>query len=309
MVKGNRKENNEVDLVRRIARWAGPASASSLLLGIGDDCAIYRPHGSRDDLLFTTDLLIEDVHFRRSTHRAEDVGWKCLARGLSDIAAMGGEPRFCLVSLAVGEWADARWVEGFYRGLLRLARRENTSLAGGDLARAQKVTCDIVVCGAVPRGRALRRDGARAGDAVYVSGALGGSALGLSQGSGKAWKRHARPEPRLALGHFVREKLRAPAAMDLSDGLSLDLRRLCEASGLRAEIGMPPIYPGASREQALHGGEDYELLFTVPSRVEVPAEFEGLPLTRIGVMRRGKAGVLLEGTPLDALGWDHFAPR
>ena len=307
MVKRNRHENSEVDLVRRIGRWAAPTLASSsLVLGIGDDCAIYRPRGSREDLLFTSDLLMEDVHFRRSTHHPEDVGWKCLARGLSDIAAMGGEPRFCLVSLAVAEWADASWVDGFYRGLLRLARREKTALAGGDLARAQKAACDITVCGAVPRGRALRRDGARAGNAIYVSGALGGSALGLSTGVGRAWKRHARPEPRVALGRFLREQLRATAAMDLSDGLSLDLRRMCEASGLRAEIGKPPIYPGATPGQALDGGEDYELLFTVPARVEVPMEFAGVPLTRIGVMRRGMAGVALDGTPLDALGWDHF---
>jgi len=306
MVKRNKPEADEVELVRRIRRWAGAAPASALVLGIGDDCAIYRPRGSREDLLFTTDLLIEDVHFRRATHRAEDVGWKCLARGLSDIAAMGGEPRFCLVSLAVAEWADARWVDGFYRGLLRLARREKTALAGGDLARAAQVTCDIVVCGAVPRGSALRRDSARAGNAIYVSGALGGSALGLAKGAGRAWKRHARPEPRLALGCFVREQLRATAAMDLSDGLSIDLRRMCEASGLKAEIGIPPIYRGATLEQALHGGEDYELLFTVPARANVPMEFEGLPLTRIGVMRRG-AGVTLDGAPLAALGWDHFA--
>lgn len=306
MVKRNKPEADEVELVRRIRRWAGAAPASALVLGIGDDCAIYRPRGSREDLLFTTDLLIEDVHFRRATHRAEDVGWKCLARGLSDIAAMGGEPRFCLVSLAVAEWADARWVDGFYRGLLRLARREKTALAGGDLARAAQVTCDIVVCGAVPRGSALRRDSARAGNAIYVSGALGGSALGLAKGAGRAWKRHARPEPRLALGRFVREELRATAAMDLSDGLSIDLRRMCEASGLKAKIGIPPIYRGATLEQALHGGEDYELLFTVPARANVPMEFEGLPLTRIGVMRRG-AGVTLDGAPLAALGWDHFA--
>jgi thiamine-monophosphate kinase len=309
MVKGSRPKKSEADLVRRIGRWAGPAPASSLVLGIGDDCAIYRPRASPEDLLFTTDLLIEDVHFRRSTHHAGDVGWKCLARGLSDIAAMGGEPRFCLVSLTVAEWADARWVEGFYRGLLRLAGRESTALAGGDLARAEKLACDIVVCGAVPRGRALRRDGARAGDAIYVSGALGGSAMGLAAGSGSAWKRHTRPQPRLALGQFLREKLRATAAMDLSDGLSLDLRRMCEAAGLRAEIAMPPIFAGATPEQALHGGEDYELLFTLPLRVKAPSQFKGLPLTRIGAMRRGKVGVTLNGAPLEAFGWDHFAPR
>jgi thiamine-monophosphate kinase len=276
-------------------------------LGLGDDCAIYRPRGSREDLVFTTDLLIEDVHFHPSTHRAEDVGWKCLARGLSDIAAMGGEPRFCLVSLALAGWADARWVERFYRGLLRLARREKTDLAGGDLARAEKVSCDIVVCGAVPRDCALRRDGAHASDAIYVSGALGGSALGLGLGAGKAWKRHLRPEPRLALGRFIRERLGATAAMDLSDGLSLDLRRMCEASGLRAEITRPPIFPGATLEQALHGGEDYELLFTAPPRVKVPEEFEDVVITRIGAMRRGRSEVILDGAPLEALGWDHFA--
>jgi thiamine-monophosphate kinase len=307
MVKRNESETSEVELVRRIRRWASPAPAASLVLGIGDDCAIYRPRGSREDLLFTTDLLIEDVHFRRATHRAEDVGWKCLARGLSDIAAMGGAPRFCLVSLTVPGWADTRWVNGFYRGLLRLAQRTGTALAGGDLARTDKVTCDIVVCGAVPRGRALRRDGARAGDAIYVSGRLGGSAMGLAQGSGAAWKRHLRPEPRLALGRFIREELRATAAMDLSDGLSLDLRRMCEASGLRAEIVIPPICLGGNLDQGLHGGEDYELLFTVPSRVRVPRAFEGLPLTRIGTMFRGKAEVELYGRPLEALGWDHFA--
>ena len=324
MVKRNGREKTEADLVRRIRRWAGPAPASQLALGIGDDCAIYRPRGSREDLLFTTDLLMEDVHFRRSTHGAADVGWKCLARGLSDIAAMGGEPRFCLVSLAVGTWADDQWVDGFYGGLLRLARREGTALAGGDLARAEKAACDIVVCGAVPRGRALRRDGARAGDAIYVSGALGGSAVGLARAEhaaparggdrrnpgalgGAAWRRHVRPEPRLALGRFVRETLRATAAMDLSDGLSLDLQRLCAASKLMAEIAAPPVFRGASLAQALHGGEDYELLFTVPARIPVPREFEGLPLTRIGTMRRGKAGVVqLDGAPLAALGWDHF---
>ena len=309
MVKDEISKNSEVNLVRRIARWASPTlePASSLVRGIGDDCAIYRPHGGREDLLFTTDMLIEDVHFRRATHRPEDVGWKCLARGLSDIAAMGGEPRFCLVSLAVAKWADARWVEGFYRGLLRLARREKTVLAGGDLARAEKAACDIVVCGAVPRGRALRRGGARSGDAIYVSGALGGSALGLGIGAGKAWTRHLRPEPRLALGRFIREKLGATAAMDLSDGLSLDLRRMCDASCLRAEITRPPIYSGATLEQALNGGEDYELLFTAPPRAKVPEEFQGLPLTRIGVMRRGRPDVILDGQRLEVLGWDHFA--
>ena len=287
--------------IRRLSPGAG------LVLGIGDDCAIFRPRGSSEDLLFTTDLLLEETHFLRGTHRAEDVGWKALARGLSDVAAMGGEPRFCLVSLALAKWSDSHWVEGFYRGLLRLARQSGTALAGGDLSHGRRVMCDIVVCGAVPRGTALRRDGAKAGDAIYVSGALGISEYGRLTRRGNAWKRHLRPVPRLALGRTARTRWRANAAMDLSDGLSLDLHRLCLASRLSAEIEMPPIFRGASLQQALHGGEDYELLFTVPPGARVPTTFEGLPLTRIGTMRKGApGGVLLHGEPLPPLGYDHF---
>jgi thiamine-monophosphate kinase len=297
----------EMEILETVRRRAGLAPGRGLVLGIGDDCAIYRPRGSREDLLFTTDLLMEDVHFRRHTHPAAAVGHKALARGLSDIAAMGGVPRFCLLSLAVAERADQHWIAGFYDGLLRLARRTGTPLAGGDLARAAKTACDIVVCGAVPRGKALRRGGARAGDAVYVSGRLGGSALGLATGKGRAWARHLRPEPRLRLGVFLRERIGATAAMDLSDGLSLDLRRMALASGLEAHIEPPPLFPGAGLEQALHGGEDYELLFTARPRPAVPPRYAGVSLTRIGTMRKGKAGaVYLSGRPLAPLGYDHF---
>lgn len=304
-----RAPRSEVDQIGWIRRAAG-AGRGELVLGIGDDCAIYRPRGAAGDLVFTTDMLIEDVHFQRHTHTARQAGWKALARGLSDIAAMGAEPRFCLLSLALPEWADNRWTAGFYRGLLSLARESGAVLAGGDLARGAKLSCDIVVCGAVPRGKALRRDGARTGDAVYVSGRLGGSALGLATRKGRAWKRHLVPRPRLALGRFLREKLRATSCMDLSDGLSLDLRRLCLESNVAAEISAPPRFPGATLQQSLDGGEDYELLFTVRCGVRVPAEFEGLPLTRIGEIRRGRAGeVRLDGQVLDARGYDHFRAK
>ena len=300
------KQTGELRLIEWIGRRAG-RPAGRLELGVGDDCAVYRPRGPAEDLLFTTDLFIEDVHFRRETHGARDAGWKCLARGLSDIAAMGGEPRFCLLSLAVAPWAGERWIRGFFDGLLALAVREKTPLAGGDLAHAGKTACDIVVCGAAPRGKALRRDGARAGDRIFVSGALGGSALGLAQGRGPAWKRHLRPEPRLALGRFARTRLGATAAMDLSDGLSIDLHSLSLASGLAAAIEVPPLFPGATLEQGLHGGEDYELLLTVEAGARVPREFRGLPLTQIGEMRRATPGeVMLAGRPLAPLGYDHF---
>src|SRR5215469_6751240 len=270
---------SERKLIERIRRKVGPQPVGRVVLGIGDDCAIFRQPGAREDLLFSTDFLIEDVHFRRATHGAEDAGWKALARGLSDIAAMGGEPRFFLLSLALPEWADMAWVNAFYRGLLLLAGRAGVTLAGGDLARSRALTCDIVVCGSAPRGKALRRDGARAGHSIYVSGRLGGSALALAETpaarTGAAWRRHLRPEPRLALGRFLRERLRASAAMDLSDGLSVDLARLCEASHVSAAIVAPPRFPGASLEQSIHGGEDYELLFTVARNTKVPAAFEG----------------------------------
>ena len=290
-------------------RNASPGSGSRIILGIGDDCAVYRP-APDEDLVFTTDFLIEDVHFRRETHKAADIGYIALARGLSDIAAMGAQPRFCLLSLALPDWVDTPWINRFYKTLLALASDSGAALAGGDLAHAAKLTCDIVCCGSVPKGSALRRDRARAGDEIYVSGLLGGSALGLESGKGRAWKRHIRPEPRLKLGSFLRSKLHASAAMDLSDGLSLDLARLCRASRVSAEIEAPPAFPGASLAQALHGGEDYELLFTVPRGTTVPAAFEGLRLTRIGEIRKGRSGLVsLNGQPLAPLGFDHFASK
>jgi thiamine-monophosphate kinase len=300
---------SEVQLIEKIKKKAAGGRRTGLTLGIGDDCAIFTPRVG-EELLLTTDLLIDGVHFHRDTHTASQIGYKTLARGLSDVAAMGGSPRFCLLSLALPEWADARWVNRFYDGLLKLARASGAPLAGGDLARAERLTCDIVVCGAVPKGSALRRDGARPGDDLYVSGALGGSALGLETQKGRAWMRHVHPEPRLALGNFLRTRLKARAAMDLSDGLSLDLRRMCLASRVSAAIAMPPKLAGATDDQALHGGEDYELLFTVSAATRVPSEFDGVSLTRIGTITKGRAGsILLNGRALKPLGYDHFAKR
>ncbi len=285
---------------------AGPLH-SPVIIGIGDDCAIYRAPGSRKDLLLTTDLLIEGIHFLTSTHRPADIGHKTLARGLSDIAAMGGAPRFCLLSLGLPKSITPKWIDSFYSGLLKLADTYGMVLAGGDLARTETITCDIVCGGAVPRGKALVRSGAVAGDEIYVSGTLGGSALGLAGNRGAAKRRHLRPDPRVSLGKRLRQRFHATAAMDLSDGLSLDLARLCEASCTSADIECLPLFPGATPEQALHGGEDYELLFTVRPGTRVPASFRGIPLTRIGTMRQGsRIRVTLNGRPLPALGHDHF---
>ena len=279
---------------------------SGVVLGIGDDCCIYRPR-SGEDLVFTTDFLIEDVHFRWNTHTAAQIGHQALARGLSDIAAMGAEPKFCLLSLALPARADRRWIARFYSGLLKLGDATGTMLAGGDLARAGKLHADIVVCGAVPAGAALRRSGACPGDRIYVSGSLGGSALGLKTRTGAAWKKHVATEPRVRLGQFLRTRVKASACMDLSDGLSLDLQRLCQESVVSASLASLPVFPGATEQQALHGGEDYELLFTARPRTKVPPHFEGVPLTAIGEITTGRAGrVLWKGKPLKPQGFDHF---
>ncbi len=247
-----------------------------MVVGIGDDCAVFRPRGSFEDLLFTSDQLIEDVHFRAGS-AASRVGAKALARAVSDIAAMGGDPRFCLVSLAVPRSFD---LDGFYRGLGSVARRFGIVVAGGDLARGRAVTCDVVVCGAVPRGTALLRSGARVGHIIYVSGLLGGNA---------ARGYRDIPQPRIAFGKKLRG--RATACMDISDGLSIDLHRLCEASHVGARIDQLPVADGATAEQALHGGEDYELLYTGPA---------GIPGISIGTVTES-------GFPFEVKGWDHFA--
>jgi thiamine-monophosphate kinase len=285
------------------------APKSGLVLGIGDDCAVYRPRAG-EDLVFTTDFSIQDVHFRLETHTAAQIGHNALARGLSDIAAMGATPQFCLLSLAVPALIGTRWVRAFYAGLVKLADSSGTVLAGGDLARSGKLHCDIVVAGALPRGSALQRSGAKPGDTIYVSGTLGGSALGLETGRGPAWKRHLRIEPRIRLGQYLRSKLKATACMDLSDGLSLDLRRLCLESKVSAALTSVPVFPGASADQALHGGEDYELLFTVNSRTHVPEYFDKIPLTRIGEVTPGSPGrVLWKGKRLKSEGYDHFRTK
>lgn len=298
---------DEVSLVRRLRRIAAKTTDPALVLGIGDDAAVFRPK-SAEDLVFTTDMLIEDVHFRRDTHPPEAAGHKCLARGLSDIAAMGAAPRFCLLSLALPPWCKQSWIDRFYQGLLKLAGQHQTALAGGDVSHAPQLVADIIVCGSVPKGKALRRAGARPGDRIYVSGTLGASALGLETLTGKAWDRHLRPIPRVAIGQYVRQTLRATAAMDLTDGIALDLHRLTLESGVAAELSSPlPIFPGATLEQALHGGEDYELLFTVHPKTIVPGQSAAVPLTPVGSIVEGKPGRLtLDGKLLPARGYDHF---
>jgi len=182
----------ETQLVDRIRKLAGASKQqNSIIKGIGDDCAILRPRAN-EDLVFTSDFVLEGRHFTLETHAAADVGHKALARSLSDLAAMGSEPVFCLVSLAVPARLAERWVPEFYKGLLTLAKKYKITLAGGDLAQFDKVVADVICCGRVPRGKAMLRSAAKPGDRIYVTGELGASAQGLASKQGKNFRRHLR---------------------------------------------------------------------------------------------------------------------
>jgi len=300
-----------------------------VLTGIGDDCAVLRllpPRGQEQDTLVTTDFTLEGIHFRRDWHSAESVGHRCLARGLSDIAAMGGEPVAAFLSLALPRDLPQSWVGRFVRSLLGLAEKFGVTLAGGDTAESPDgILADIIVVGCVPRGKAVLRSGARPGDRIYVSGDLGGSAAAVWQMRRKPkrklpreYPRHFYPEPRIELGRILREKGVASAMIDISDGLSTDLTHICEASSFGAEIESELI-PRASvgkparevdLEFALHGGEDYELLFTAPARKRVPSRIAGVPITHIGHITRESKIFLMNrnqiGYELLPRGWEHF---
>ena len=300
-----------------------------MVKGIGDDCAVLRlPTGH--EALVTTDFNLEGIHFRREWHAPESVGHRCLTRGLSDIAAMGGEPIAAFLSLALPGDLRQKWVEGFMRGLLSLAKKFHVTLAGGDTAQSPDgILADIVVVGSAPRGKAILRSGARPGDRVYVSGKLGGSAATLERIRAKPkrnlnrrdYAAHFFPEPRIELGRVLREKGLASAMIDISDGLSTDLAHICEESRVGAEIREQSIPRGGIGRPlqevdlrfALHGGEDYELLFTVPRGRRIPARIAGVPVTQIGQIIRGKKVFITtksgEADELDPQGWQHFAKK
>lgn len=298
------RETQLIEQIRKLAR-AGHQD-KELLLGIGDDCAMLRPRAN-EDLVFTSDFLLEGRHFTLDTHRPADIGHKALARSLSDLAAMGSEPVLCLVSLALPESLAASWLRNFYNGLLALAEKYKITLAGGDLARFDKVIADVTCCGRVPSGKAILRSAAKPGDDIYVTGKLGASAHALASPSVPLDRRHLRPEPRIRAGLVLR-RLGIAAGIDLSDGLSLDLQRLCLESEVGAELmNALPIAPGASLDEALHGGDDYELLFTASPRALVPKQIGDLPITRIGNIRSGRPGrIWFNGSLLKPTGFDHF---
>jgi thiamine-monophosphate kinase len=295
-------------------------------------------------VLVTTDFTLEDRHFRRDLHPAESVGHRCLARGLSDLAAMGATPLAAFLSLALPGTTLANspgrdWIARFFSGLRALGEMHRVPLAGGDTSespggRHGRILADIVLVGAAPKGEALRRSGGAPGDALYVTGQLGGAAAELSAILQRQRRilsvatteghPHLFPEPRLDVGESLLRRKIASACIDVSDGLSTDLAHLCRASGVCAEIEQAalPIHPlacklgaAAALQAALHGGEDYELLFSAPAAVQIPSSLAGVLITRIGSLKNRRSGRPLmtmlapDGSRVELKpgGWEHFS--
>ena len=311
--------------------------------GIGDDCALLRSTPGNETVV-TTDLLIEDIDFRRTTAPALLLGHKALAVSLSDIAAMGARSRWSLVSLGVPEdvW-QTDFVDQFYEGLASLAQQYDVQLIGGDTSRTpEQIVIDSIVLGECPAGRAVKRAGAQAGDQIFVTGSLGGAAAGLrliergahlaeqnlgdddSQKIDHVLLRQLRPEPRVGWGIVLGDERLATSMIDISDGLSSDLNHLCAASGTGAliESTLLPIDHRVVElcgrraldplQLALHGGEDFELLFAVKAAdvARLPRRVDGVEITRIGeVTQEGDGVKISEGSrvwELNPGGWKHF---
>jgi thiamine-monophosphate kinase len=316
----------EKSLIARIRHQRG--TGGGVIKGIGDDSAVLRiPPGH--EALVTTDFSLEEIHFRREWHSPESVGHRCLTRGLSDIAAMGGEPIAAFLSLALPKALPQSWVNRFVKGLTALAKKFDVTLAGGDTAQSPDgILVDIIVLGSVPRGKAILRSGARPGDKIFVTGSLGASAfvlqqlmerkisptdsstqnlrLGLTR---KIIDQHFFPRPRIEVGQFLRRKSLASSMIDLSDGLSTDLAHICEESGVGAQVRVD-IIPKDSQvamSPALHGGEDYELLFT--ARKPVPKRIAGVAVTEIGEVIRGRGVFRIDKKNRRVMrpeGWEHL---
>lgn len=332
---------SEDDLIRAISRLLSGAEPG-VVVGIGDDAAVVEPGSGH--LVLTTDLLVERVHFERGAISARDLGAKAITANVSDVAAMAASPRYALVSIATPLDVEAAWVIELYGGMREACAEYALALVGGDTSRADLVVISVAVVGEVARGRALTRSGARVGDRIVVTGSLGAAAGGfvlsqqplarVAEAMSQPWGRalveaFERPVARLGEAHVL-ARAGATAMMDLSDGLALDLSRMCEASGVGArvtlaEVPVAPELDGAAswlgvdrRGLALSGGEDYELLAAMPRDAVEPAREQlhdvfGVRLTDIGEIVEGSGlmGIDADGraSPVEPRGWDHFAAR
>lgn len=319
----------EDDLVRAIAGILGPASGK-IVLGIGDDAALWQPSRSHRSAI-TTDVLIEGVHFTRETMTLEDAGWRAMAANASDLAAMGARPVLATVALGVPPASSADEIEALYRGLAAAGGQLRLPIVGGDLSRAPVLTVAITAVGEVRPSNVKTRAGARPNAVIAVTGSLGASRAGLDVARGvitlsrtledEALRAFRRPQARYAEGRFLAASRNVLAVIDCSDGLSTDLARLCEASGCGAEIENVPVAPparaaaesaGISPEAyALAGGEDFELIAAIAPRAFAYLQRRfalhfGRDLHRIGVLRE-QGGLVMHGRPVEPTGWDHFA--
>ncbi len=323
-----------IGLIEETIRGTGrtnTASARNLIVGLGDDTAAWQTEPGIE--LATTDTMVEGVHFDLSFTGWEELGWKAVASNLSDIAAMGGVPRFALVSLAIPGETESEDITQLYRGMVRIANRFGLTIAGGNVARAEKVILTIAISGIAQGRTVLMRSAARAGDSIALTGYTGLSAAGLKligdesageNGSGEILKcAHLMPVPRLNEARVL-IKCGVKAAIDISDGLVSDLSHICRASRVGATIkeNLVPIHPSLkerfaaeSLELALTGGEDYELLFTAPDEtIARVSEKLSCPVAVIGRISEGPPGQVtvytVGGTATHGWrGWDHFKGR
>jgi thiamine-monophosphate kinase len=333
------RDLGEFGLIARIARSL-PAPGPGVIVGIGDDVAVLRTDGTRH-ILATCDIQVEGVHFLRSHITPRQLGRKVVAINVSDIAAMGGLPRYLLVSLVLPKDTEVAFVDGLYEGMQAECARWGAEIVGGNMAHSPDgVIVDVFLLGEVEPEHLLRRSGARLGDQVLVTGTLGDSAAGLAlvlhpetecPDEHRRWAlgRHLTPTPRLWEGRAIARSRLATAMIDVSDGLASDIGHICEMSevGVRLWAEAIPISSAAravaeavgarALDWALFGGEDYELLFTAPAdqaaelarRVQ---EETGTPLTVIGEIVPAEEGMTIlreDGSivPLNRGGWDHFA--
>lgn len=309
---------NEFELIHRLTR--GLPTNESVVVGPGDDCAVLEAGAKDRLLLFKTDAVVEGIHFRSETP-PEKIGHKALARCLSDIAAMAGTPTAALITIGLPRDFDASFVEAIYTGVNALARRHNLAIVGGETTtNPDRVLISVALIGFVPRGRILLRSGAKVGDAIFVTGELGGSLAG----------KHLDFEPRLVEARWLAENFPVHALMDISDGLAGDLRHLLKASGVGAELLRSAIPISRAAKIAAKGGdaakpafvaaltdgEDFELLLTVLSKDAVllldawKKEFPKLRLSCIGKIISGEGVTVRDKTgvrPLTAHGYVHFA--
>jgi len=340
-----RTEFDFIDQLRQRATLQAHSSQTIQLLklGIGDDAAVVHSSAVKDTVI-ATDLLIEGIDFRRNTAPANLLGHKALAVSLSDIAAMGARPRWSLISLGVPDdvWQSS-FANDFYEGLFHLAGQYDVQLIGGDTSRTlEQIAIDSIVIGECPINRAIKRSGAHPGDQIFVTGALGGAAGGLrliergahladqnfsvneTQALDHLLLRHLQPEPRIGWGMVLGHEQLATSMIDISDGLSSDLNHICLESRVGALIhsSLLPIDVQVVElcgrraldplQLALHGGEDFELLFTVrqDAVAKLPRRVDGVGITHIGEIRDGSEGVKIsEGTRVWGLqpgGWKHF---